>query len=120
MRSVLLAAVAALALTAPAAGSPAHPSAAWLAQARCIHQHEGPWAANTGNGYFGGMQFSKTTWLGARGQYEPALDHPGDPEFPFSATPRAQLRAAFVQWLHDGRTWKAWGGVGAACVKAHS
>ena len=26
--------------------------AAWL----CIHRHEGPWNANTGNGYFGGLQ----------------------------------------------------------------
>jgi hypothetical protein len=26
--------------------------AAWL----CIHEHEGPWNANTGNGYYGGLQ----------------------------------------------------------------
>jgi Transglycosylase-like domain len=26
--------------------------AAWL----CVHRHEGPWAANTGNGYYGGLQ----------------------------------------------------------------
>lgn len=31
-----------------------HPphEAAWL----CIHGHEGPWRANTGNGYYGGLQ----------------------------------------------------------------
>ena len=31
-----------------------HPphQAAWL----CIHAHEGPWRANTGNGYYGGLQ----------------------------------------------------------------
>ena len=23
---------------------------------RCIHRHEGPWNANTGNGYYGGLQ----------------------------------------------------------------
>ncbi|HEY7198332.1 MAG TPA: transglycosylase family protein [Gaiellaceae bacterium] len=23
---------------------------------RCIHRHEGPWHANTGNGYYGGLQ----------------------------------------------------------------
>ena len=23
---------------------------------RCIHRHEGPWDANTGNGYYGGLQ----------------------------------------------------------------
>ena len=120
MRSVLLVAVAALALTAPATAGSSHPSAAWIAQARCVHLHEGSWAANTGNGYFGGMQFSKATWLGAHGRYEPSLDHPGDPDVPFIATPKAQLQAAWVQWLRDGRSWKAWGAVGAACVKAHS
>lgn len=25
-------------------------------QFRCIHRHEGPWDANTGNGYYGGLQ----------------------------------------------------------------
>lgn len=30
---------------------------AWLAQAfECIHSHEGDWDANTGNGYYGGLQ----------------------------------------------------------------
>ena len=43
------------------------PPAAWLAQARCIHVHEGPWNANTGNGHFGGMQFSAQTWLRMNG-----------------------------------------------------
>ena len=27
---------------------------------RCIHQHEGPWTANTGNGYYGGLQMDLT------------------------------------------------------------
>ena len=30
--------------------------AAW----RCIHRHEGPWTANTGNGYYGGLQMDMT------------------------------------------------------------
>ena len=34
-----------------AAKNPARLSA-WL----CIHRHEGPWNANTGNGYYGGLQ----------------------------------------------------------------
>jgi hypothetical protein len=29
---------------------------AWL----CIHRHEGPWRANTGNGYYGGLQMDVT------------------------------------------------------------
>ncbi len=28
----------------------------WL----CIHRHEGPWTANTGNGYYGGLQMDRT------------------------------------------------------------
>ncbi len=30
--------------------------AAWL----CIHRYEGPWTANTGNGYYGGLQMDMT------------------------------------------------------------
>lgn len=26
----------------------------------CIHQHEGSWPANTGNGYFGGLQMDRS------------------------------------------------------------
>lgn len=26
---------------------------------KCIHRHEGPWDANTGNGYFGGLQMDR-------------------------------------------------------------
>lgn len=33
------------------------PWPAWWEQAAlCIHSHEGAWNANTGNGYYGGMQ----------------------------------------------------------------
>jgi hypothetical protein len=30
------------------------------AEFRCIHSHEGPWNANTGNGYYGGLQMDLT------------------------------------------------------------
>lgn len=37
----------------------------WLEQTyerwRCIHEHEGAWSSNTGNGYFGGIQM--TIWF---------------------------------------------------------
>jgi len=58
VRAVLVTGFAALVCAVPAFGSPASYSAAWLAQARCIHLKEGPWRANTGNGYFGGLQMS--------------------------------------------------------------
>lgn len=34
----------------------------WLPQAVCIHRHEGAWNANTGNGYYGGVQMDMTFW----------------------------------------------------------
>jgi hypothetical protein len=27
---------------------------------RCIHEHEGAWDANTGNGYYGGLQMDRS------------------------------------------------------------
>lgn len=108
---VLVVAIAA----APAAGSAVQPTARWSAQAACVHRHEAPWQANTGNGYFGGMQFSAQTWKRAGGQSEAAFAHPGNPSFPFAAPQREQLYRAWLLWRHDGRTWRSWGAVGAAC-----
>ena len=117
MRSALVAVAVALAVTASANAGSRQPSATWLAQAQCIHQHEGPWTANTGNGYYGGLQFAKETWLRAGGSREDAFAHPGDARFPFTPTVREQLRVAWRLYLHDGGTWKSWGAVGAACSK---
>lgn len=37
----------------------------WDSLARC--ESGGNWAINTGNGYYGGLQFSRSTWLGYNG-----------------------------------------------------
>ncbi len=116
MRSVLLAVTAALVLAAPGGAQGWHPSAVWLAQARCVHLHEGAWTANTGNGYFGGLQFAARTWLRVHGSPEPAFAHPGDPAYPFMASPQEQLHRAWLVWLGDGRSWRSWGAIGAACL----
>jgi hypothetical protein len=118
VRSVLLAVTAALVLSAPGGAQGWNPPASWLAQARCIHLHEGPWNANTGNGYFGGLQFAAQTWQRVHGSPQPAFAHPGDPSYPFAASPQEQLHRAWMVWLADGRTWRSWGAVGAACVRA--
>lgn len=124
MRTGLLTVVVALLVAAPAlAGSSPAPlsattwqaSASWLAQARCIHLKEGPWAANTGNGYFGGMQFSAETWKRVGGKIDPAFTHGGSTAFPFAAAPQEQLYRAWLLWRHDGHSWRSWGAVGAAC-----
>src|SRR5438270_12913465 len=101
MRSVLLAAVAALAFAASGTAQGWNPPASWLAQANCIHVHEGPWDANTGNGYFGGMQFSPQTWKRVGGRIVPAFAHPGDPAFRFTVSAREQLHRAWLVWLKD-------------------
>ncbi len=115
MRLLCLVVVAGLALAAVANAQPSRPTTLWLAQAQCVHQHEGPWNANTGNGYFGGMQMARQTWMGVNGRSQPAFAHPGDPAYPFSASPQEQLHRAWLVWLRDGRTWRSWGAVGATC-----
>jgi hypothetical protein len=58
----------------PAPGpAPAPTANDWDAVARC--ESGGNWSINTGNGYFGGLQFSPTTWLAfGGGAYAPRAD----------------------------------------------
>ncbi|GGM97053.1 transglycosylase [Lentzea pudingi] len=48
----------------------AAPGMNWDALAQC--EASGNWAANTGNGYYGGLQFSQQTWNGYGGVGNPA------------------------------------------------
>jgi nucleoid-associated protein YgaU len=43
-----------------ALAGPAHADINWEAIARC--ESGGNWSINTGNGYYGGLQFSRSTW----------------------------------------------------------
>ena len=115
MRAALLTAATALALAAPGAAADWSPPAAWLAQAQCIHALEAGWGANTGNGYFGGMQFSAGTWRSVGGKADPAFAHPGDQHYRFAASAQEQLYRAWLLWKRDGGTWRSWGPVGASC-----
>ena len=47
-------------LHAPAAPAPAAPTGVWDDIAQC--ESGGNWAINTGNGYYGGLQFLGSTW----------------------------------------------------------
>lgn len=86
----------------------------WLAQATCIHEREGAWNDNTGNSYFGGMQFLQGTWERAGGGHDPAFDHPGDQSgHPFAQSPREQLYRAWIVYSRDGHSWREWGTAGA-------
>ena len=117
-RTLPLACVISLAAAAAAHAAPWKPSPTWLAQARCVHALEGPWSANTGNGYFGGFQFSAQTWERVGGAHVAALSHPGNAAFPFAVSMREQLYRAWLLWQHDGGTWRSWGANGAACSAA--
>ncbi|WP_280274271.1 transglycosylase family protein [Nocardia wallacei] len=46
-----------VALTTPAAAAGGHD---WDAVAQC--EASGNWGANTGNGFYGGLQFTQSTW----------------------------------------------------------
>ena len=65
-RAGALAAGAAAAVSMAAAGGTAQAATAhnWDGVARC--ESGGNWSINTGNGYYGGLQFSRSTWLGLR------------------------------------------------------
>ncbi|MCF6526125.1 transglycosylase family protein [Streptomyces sp. JJ36] len=66
------------------AAASAAPSPNWEAIARC--ESGGRWHINTGNGYYGGLQFSQSSWKAAGGlTYAPRAD---------LATKKQQIRVA--------------------------
>jgi resuscitation-promoting factor RpfA len=69
-RAVAGAAIAGAAVAIPVAlaGSASADSVNWTAIANC--ESSGNWAADTGNGFYGGLQFTESTWLAyGGGQY---------------------------------------------------
>jgi resuscitation-promoting factor RpfB len=57
----------------PAAVAPSAGPGSWDALARC--EAGGNWATNTGNGYYGGLQFDRQTWLAYDGDQYAPLPH---------------------------------------------
>ena len=73
----------------------------WSAIAAC--ESGGNWSANTGNGFYGGLQFTQQTWLGyGGGQYAPSANQ---------ATPAQQI--AVAQRVLAGQGIGAWPVCGA-------
>jgi hypothetical protein len=86
-----------------------HAPRAWLADAVCIHSHEGAWdSIGYVRGvptYAGGMQFLVSTWRAAGGR-ETSLAA-------IAAAPiREQLYRAWITWRRDGGSWREWGTAG--------
>ena len=89
----VFAGAAALAM-APAAS--AAPDSTWDAVAQC--ESSGNWSINTGNGYYGGLQFSQSTWNAFGGQeYASRAD---------LATREQQI--AIAEKTLAGQGWGAW------------
>ena len=68
----------------------------WDQLAQC--EASGNWAANTGNGYYGGLQFSYATWQG--------YDGGAFAEYPHQATREEQIIVA--ERLRDARGYQPW------------
>lgn len=79
-----------------AGNASAAPDSTWDAVAGC--ESSGNWAINTGNGYYGGLQFSQSTWQAYGGQvYAPRAD---------LATREQQI--AVAEKTLAGQGWGAW------------
>lgn len=101
-RIARLAAVAGIAgagITIPmisASGAQAASVDTWDAVAQC--ESSGDWSINTGNGYYGGVQFDYGTWVANGGlKYAPRAD---------MATREEQIAIAEVTQARQG--WGAW------------
>ena len=71
--AVVLGGAAAVSVGVLAAPASAAAPNDWDAVARC--ESSGNWAINTGNGYYGGLQFSQSTWAAFGGtEYAPRAD----------------------------------------------
>src|SRR5690606_16522568 len=95
------AAVTGVAAAVPLVGMASAPAQAasvdtWERLAQC--ESGGNWSINTGNGFYGGLQFTASTWKGfGGGQYADRADH---------ATKSEQI--AIAEKVLDGQGWGAW------------
>ncbi|WP_132991940.1 transglycosylase family protein [Gordonia zhaorongruii] len=68
--TVLAGALAVAPLATAIGAGDAHAAGNWDAVAEC--ESGGNWSTNTGNGYYGGLQFSQSTWEANGGSGNPA------------------------------------------------
>jgi resuscitation-promoting factor RpfA len=98
-RTLARTAVAGAVLTAPVAIAPAAsaaPGSDWDRLAQC--ESGGNWSINTGNGFYGGLQFTRSTWKGfGGGRYADRADHASRSE-----------QILIAEKVLDGQGWGAW------------
>lgn len=104
LRGKLAAAVGAagaLAVALPAGAAHAASTSTWNAVAKC--ESGGDWSINTGNGYYGGLQFSSGTWRAFGGtKYASRADLAGKSE-----------QIAIAEKVLASQGWGAWPGCSA-------
>lgn len=91
----------------PAAASPSsggttasagNVSSTWAALAQC--ESGGNWAINTGNGYYGGLQFSLSSWAGVGGTQYAAYPHQATPSQQIAAAEKLRANGGWGHWPH--------------------
>lgn len=96
LRGATIGVVAGAAAIGFAGSASAAPESTWDAVAQCESTNN--WSINTGNGYYGGLQFSQSTWDAFGGQdYAPRAD---------LATREQQI--AVAEKTLAGQGWGAW------------
>jgi hypothetical protein len=75
----------------------------------------GNWGIDTGNGYYGGLQFSLSTWRGVGGSGYP---HQHSRETQIAAGQRLQAKAGWGQWPACARKLGLRGGGGSSAAAA--
>ena len=68
----------------------------WDTLAKC--ESSGNWAANTGNGYYGGLQFSVATWNGYGGAEFAAYPHQATREQQITVAERLRAARGYQPW----------------------
>ena len=95
---VIAVALAVVGLMSPSGVAHASPQTPWDAIAKC--ESGGNWSINTGNGYYGGLQFSSATWRAHGGRGSAA-----------TASKAEQIKIGRRVVARQG--WEAWGGCAA-------
>lgn len=93
LSGLAVAGIATAGIALGAAPADAAPTSVWDRVAAC--ESGGDWATNTGNGYYGGLQFSLATWRGYGGSGNPA-----------DANKATQI--AVAERVLAGQGWGAW------------
>ncbi len=82
------------------AGGPIPHEANWDRVAAC--ESSGNWSINTGNGYYGGLQFSLGTWAAYGGHGRPDLSSKRDQ---ILVAERVRTQSGLHHWPTCGRRW---------------